>query len=170
MTFRSRLLSIFTCACLCSSCGTPGRTELGQDLLERQRIAELIARFGHSAQRHDFQTMGNLFIEEATWEASAGALGFRHDGQAAIRSWLTRNPGRVEILFYLASEPAVDLVSHERARAQTTITELLRLKDTGEIKQLFGVYSDELVQRGGEWRFAHRRFTLGHSLDLEPAR
>ena len=66
------------------------------------------------------------------------------------------------MLFYLASPPVVELVAPGRARTRTTMTELLRFLDTGEVRQLFGMYTDELVLRGGRWRFVHRRFELRH--------
>lgn len=111
--------------------------------------------------------MSALFAEDAIWETSAGTLGFRHEGRPVIHAWLTSNPGHVEVVFYLASEPTVELLSLDRARAQTSITELLRFQDSGEIKQLFGVYTDELVKQAGEWRFAHRRFTLRHMTTMK---
>jgi hypothetical protein len=78
-----------------------------------------------------------------------GRLGFRHQGREAIARWLASNPNRVEVLVYLASPPVVELVAPGRARSRTTMTELLRLLDTGEVRQLFGMYTDELVLRGG---------------------
>ncbi|HYJ09104.1 MAG TPA: hypothetical protein VEX18_08840 [Polyangiaceae bacterium] len=37
---------------------------------------------------------------------------------------------------------------------------------SGEIKQLFGVYRDELRKSDGRWRFASRRFELRRELTV----
>jgi hypothetical protein len=147
---------------LCSSCAASAPAMSRDDIYERQRVADVIARFTDLAARRDFKGLPDLFVDEAVWESAAGGLGFRHQGRDAIARWLTSNPNRVEVLFYLASPPVVELVAPGRARTRTTMTELLRLLDTGEVRQLFGIYTDELVLRGGRWRFAHRRFELRH--------
>ena len=151
---------------LCSSCAAARPASARDDLDERQRVAEVIARFSDLAARRDLARLPELFVEEAVWEAAAGGLGYRHEGRDAIASWLASNPNRVEVLFYLASPPVVELVAPDRARTRTTMTELLRFLDTGEVRQLFGMYTDELVLREGRWRFVHRRFELRHETSL----
>lgn len=129
---------------------------------ETAPIAALLAGFADLVSRRDFAAMTEMFTEDAEWQASAGALGFHHVGRAAITRWLAENPNHVEVVFYLASPPAITQHSPDRATARTSMTELLRLKRTGELLQLFGSYTDELVRRDGRWRFAHRRFELRH--------
>jgi SnoaL-like domain len=144
---------------LCSSCAASTPATAG-DVDQRRLVADVIARFTDLAARRDLSRLPELFVEEAVWESGAGGLGYRHEGRDAIAKWLASNPNRVEVLFYLSSPPVVELVAPDRARSRTTMTELLRFLDTGEVRQLFGMYSDELVLRAGRWRFAHRRFEL----------
>lgn len=110
--------------------------------------------------------MVELFAEDASWQASAGALGFQHEGRPAIEAWLNGNQDKVEVLFYLAAPPRVELVNPTLAHAQTSMNELLLIKASGEIKQLFGVYRDQLRKSDGRWRFAARRFELRRELTV----
>jgi ketosteroid isomerase-like protein len=156
-------------AWLASACAAPPPAPRSAGATDTERVAQAIARFNAAVSRHDFAAMADAFSEDAVWEASAGKLGFRHEGRAAIQAWLTDNPGRVEVLFYLAGPSAIELQTAGRAHAFTSVTELLRSRDTGEVRQLFGVYRDELVDEGGRFRFAHRRFELRHDTPLEVA-
>jgi hypothetical protein len=45
-------------------------------------------------------------------------------------------------------------------------TELLRFKATGGIKQVMGIYKDDVIFDGEKWLFIHRRFELRYSMDL----
>jgi len=145
----------------CATTPTPTSTPAGA-AVERLQITELIARFTDAASRRDFATMPELFVEDAVWEADAEGLGFRHHGRDEIRRWLTDNPNRVEVVFYLAVPTVVELDGPDHARTRTLMTELLRKLDTGEHLQLFGTYDDELVRRDGRWQFARRRFQLAY--------
>jgi hypothetical protein len=40
--------------------------------------------------------------------------------------------------------------------------ELLRVRATGELKHIYGVYSDEVVKRDGRWLFARRTVAVRH--------
>src|SRR5687767_7638867 len=127
MRQSARVLSTLGCAYLCNSCAAPQQGARSA-FIERQRVGELIASFSASVAQRDFQAMSAFFAEDAIWETSAGTLGFRHEGRAVIHGWLTSNPGHVEVVFYLASTPSVELLSSDRARAQTSITELIRFQ------------------------------------------
>lgn len=131
-------------------------------------VADVYARFSAAANDHDWDAMAAMFDPEATWEAGAGPLGFHHRGRPAIHSWLLGNRDKLEVLFYLAAPPRIDLVSPEKARAQTSMNELLLVKSTGEVKQLFGVYHDELRKQDGRWLFVARRFELRRELSVAP--
>jgi SnoaL-like domain len=132
---------------------------------DRLQMIDLVARFADAANRHDWEAMASLFDEDATWETAAGGLGFRHEGRLAIRRFLVENPNGVDVLFYTASPPVIELTAADRARTRTNITEILRVRASGETKRLFGTYTDDLVKRGGRWLFAHRSFVLQGSFD-----
>jgi hypothetical protein len=164
MPLRTSIASYLSTLCL--SCAAPLSAVPAH--LERGEVIDLYARFSAAANERDFAAMPELFAEDARWQASAGALGFRHQGRAAIRDWLVGNQGKVRVLFYLAAPPRVELLTPELARAQTSINELLQLTPSGEVKQLFGVYHDELRKKDGRWLFSARRFELRRELVVSP--
>jgi hypothetical protein len=136
---------------------------------DRLQIAELSQRFSDAVNRHDWNLMAQLCAEDAIWETSAGKLGFRHEGRAAILKFLRENPNGVEVVAYTTTSPFIETLSRDRARTRLNMTEYLRIRATGEIKRIVGVYSDELVKRDGRWQFAHRRFALQIAFDEKPA-
>jgi len=136
---------------------------------DRLQIAELSQRFSDAVNRHDWNLLAQLCVEDAIWEASAGKLGFRHEGRAAILKFLLENPNGVDVVAYTTSTPFIEAITGERARTRLNMTEYLRVRATGEIKRIVGIYSDELVKREGRWQFAHRRFALQIAFDEKPA-
>ena len=136
---------------------------------DRLQIAELAARFSDAVNRHDWQLMAELCSEDAIWEAGAGTLGFRHEGRAAILRFLMENPNGVEVVSYTSTPPFIETIAGERARTRLNMTEYLRITATGELKRIVGVYSDELVKKGGRWQFSHRSFALQIAFDERPA-
>ena len=106
------------------------------------------------------------FTPNATWEASGDELAFRLDGIDQIRAAFASNFTAVEVVFQQIGVPAIRMLTTDHATAQTTVFELLRIRATGVVRQLAGIYHDELVRRGGEWLFARRRFELCHVTDL----
>jgi len=135
---------------------------------DQLQIAELAARFSDAVNRHDWQLMAQLYAEDAIWETSAGTLGFRHEGRAAILRFLLNNPNNVEVVAYSSTPPFIETISDGRARTRLNMTEYLRVLATGEIKRIVGVYSDELVKREGRWQFLHRSFALQVAFDEKP--
>ncbi|MDF2697684.1 MAG: hypothetical protein K0S65_6067 [Labilithrix sp.] len=138
-------------------------------LADEHAVAETVARFSAATADRDFATLGSLFIDDAVWEATGAGLGFRHVGASAIRAALAESGGRVTVVFQQSGPPLIRLDGTHRASARTSITELLRIEPGGPMKQISGVYTDELVKRDGAWRFARRRFDLRQAIDLPPS-
>jgi hypothetical protein len=129
---------------------------------DRMQIAALTARFADAANRHDWETMAALHTEDAVWEGAAGELSFRNEGRAAILAWLRGNVPKLEVVYYLSSPPHIEELSEDRARSRLSMLELLRVRATGELKHIYGVYSDEIVKRDGRWLFARRTVAVRH--------
>jgi hypothetical protein len=171
---RSRFVLALSALVSSSACGgvtaTPPPPEPAASVHgDRLQIAELSQRFSDAVNRHDWQQMADLCAEDAIWETSAGKLGFRHEGRAAILKFLLENPNGVEVVSYTTTVPFIESISGTDARTRLNMTEYLRVRATGEIKRIVGVYSDQLVKRDGRWQFAHRRFTLQIAFDEKPA-
>src|SRR5688500_10378943 len=148
MSLRRLASSCSAVLCFASCAAPPPAARDGPPTVD---VAALYARFPAAANDHAWPEMVELFAQDASWQAAAGELGFQHQGRHAIEAWLHGNQDKVEVLFYLAAPPRVELVTPTLARAQTSMNELLRLKPSGEIKQLFGVYRDELRKSDGRW-------------------
>jgi hypothetical protein len=129
-------------------------------------VAEVVSRFAGAASAHDWAAMAELFTEDAVWSSSVGALSFRHQGRPAMLAWLIGNEANVEVLFYASGTPTVRMLGDGRAHSRVSMTEVLRIKATGERKLLLGSYVDELAKVDGSWRFTKRHFTLGHAEPL----
>jgi hypothetical protein len=171
---RSRFALALSALVMSSACAgapmtQPPREQLPNGLADRLQVAELSARFSDAVNRHDWQLMAQLCAEDAIWEASAGSLGFRHEGRAAILRFLVENPNGVEVVAYTSTPPFIESISGERARTRLNMTEHLRVNATGELKRIVGVYTDELIKRQGRWQFAHRTFALQMVFDEHPA-
>lgn len=168
--FTLSLVAIATCVgCRVGAMTAPLVDPAESTRPDRWQIAELTARFADAVNRHDWQTVAQLCAEDAVWETSAGKLGFRYQGRAAILEFLLENPNGVEVLAYTTTTPFIETMSSNRARTRLNMTEYLRVRATGEIKQIVGVYSDELVKRDGRWQFAHRSFSMRVAFDEKPA-
>lgn len=106
--------------------------------------------------------MAELHTEDAVWEGAAGELSFRNQGRADILAWLRGNEPKLEVVYYFCSAPHIEELSEDHARSRASMFELLRIRATGELKHIYGVYSDELVKRDGSWRFARRSVSVRH--------
>jgi ketosteroid isomerase-like protein len=149
-------------ALACASCATLPKQEPSDTVA----IANVYARFVDVVNRHDWEAVAALHREDAVWEGAAGELGFRNEGRSAIRAWLIGNVPKLTVVHYLSGPPMVRVIAPGRAEATVSVTELLRIESTGELRQLFGVYTDELIRDEGGWAFAHRRFKLHHAAPL----
>lgn len=130
------------------------------------RIAALVSDFADAVNRRDWEAMANLHTENAVWEGAAGELSFRNQGRGAILAWLRGNEPKLEVVYYMCSTPHIEVLEGDRATSRLSMFELLRVRDTGELKQIYGIYSDELVKRDGRWFFARRSVSVRHQQNL----
>ena len=148
-----------------STQGTSAMTaaaQFDQTAHDRAQIVALAAQFADAVNRHDWDAMASLHTEDAVWEGAAGELSFRNQGRAAIAAWLHGNVPKLEVVYYLCSPPHIELIAADRARSRLSMWELLRIRSSGELKHIYGIYSDELVKRDGRWLFARRSVTVKH--------
>ena len=131
--------------------------------LDSSSVTETIAQFSEATIAHDFTTMMGFFAKDAIWEATGEGLAFRLEGMDDIRKAFIKNDSVLEVIFQQTGLPVVKFTSNNRATSVTSVTELLRFKTTGAIKQVMGIYKDDLVYNGKRWIFVHRRFELRYS-------
>jgi ketosteroid isomerase-like protein len=157
----------------CAACAS--RSDAGQkseDATLRDQVAvrAVIDAATDAINHHEWTKVESMLAADAVWEALP-PIGWKLQGRQAIRGFFDGNRGKVEVLLYALIATNIELESSERARARSTMSELLYLKEKGEAVQIVGTYTDQLVKRDGRWLFAHRRFQLRYEDDARlPAR
>ena len=127
------------------------------DLLAREAIRDLVARYNSYGDAGLFDRMLDLFAEDAVLEIRDVV----HNGRDAIRAVFTRVPGRTSeagsggrpaYLRHCTSTHQIDLLDETKATGRSYFFVL-----TSVGLDHWGRYLDEYRVVDGEWRFAKRR-------------
>ena len=140
------------------------QTQLEQ-LLVKQTLHELTARFSRAADRLDAPAMQALFHPDA--HIDSGVLQGRPDYFATeFVRWVKQN---ARVIFHSVSSQLFE-IEGTRASGESYVMALARLNATPD-NDVFtvGRYMDRFEQRAGEWKFTERRFILDYSIN-QPAR
>jgi ketosteroid isomerase-like protein len=137
-----------------------------EEWLDRQRIQDLIHRYSDSVTRADYEQTATVFAPDAVWEETQS--GTRFQTAREFLDYLIEGGASLDLLIQTPHSPVVELLGEGRARATTTIHEIVRgvaTADSGvgtigsEINiDRYGIYYDELAKFGREWRFTRRTF------------
>jgi len=162
---RLKLAAVFmagVAAGLCTVAVPGGRdADAGrlQRVEDRQQIEELLAEYGATLDRHDFEAFGRLFTEDAVY---GGGRGEPTRGRAAIQAALEKsiasNPAHLPAPdFHVFFNPSIR-IEGDRATAQSKGAYAVPDARTpgGAQMMFFSVYDDVLVRRGGRWLFQQR--------------
>lgn len=120
-----------------------------------EAIRKLKARYCAACDdNHNAQTLGALFAEDASWEASN--MG-RADGRAAIQEMLgaVGRSGRIRGSAHHAINPILD-VDGDRATGDWRLIMLYTANQPDgslEYLRIIGTYRERYVRVGGEWLF-----------------
>ncbi|MEM1315810.1 MAG: nuclear transport factor 2 family protein [Pseudomonadota bacterium] len=121
-------------------------------------ICALIGRYCRMSDHAGAEAIAALFWPE-------GALEFDgvHEGRDAVteayRRWIDEKRAPVEGLRHLAYLPAVELAG-ARAQAETYFDADGRIRKSGRMIRLRGLYRDSLERRDGVWRFLRKRIEV----------
>jgi ketosteroid isomerase-like protein len=128
-------------------------------LAEHVAIGHLLNQYTNSLNTADWETLGGLFAEDATWRVIAdGDVKYQHDGARAIAAGLRDAVTAGAAVMHQMNHAPVIHVDGDRATASSTIEELY-WGTNGTRVHLYAIYSDELVcEEDGEWRFRRREF------------
>ena len=138
--------------------------------MARADIRELVERSSDAINHQDWSALEALMTDDVVWERLAPTP-WMLDGLAAVHSFLAGNSGRIDILYYAISASAIDVVDETHAVARSTMSELIRTRETGSIVHVVGTYTDNFVLAGGRWLFARRTIAPRFERDIEgPAR
>jgi ketosteroid isomerase-like protein len=173
---RRRLLrSLSLVAVSLASTQCAGRSDVRsprEDAALRDQVAirALIDSATDAINHHEWDKVESMLAADAVWEALP-PVGWKLQSRKAIRNFFDGNEGKVEVLLYTLIATSVELESPESAKARSTMSEVLHLKEKGEGIHIVGTYSDRFVKRDGRWLFSHRRFALRYEDDVPlPAR
>src|SRR5262245_19505046 len=115
-----------------------------QAMLDREAIRDLVYRHTDAANRADFDTILATYVPDGVWDSPA--LGLRFDGARAFVDFLAESGAGFEVMVQTASNPVVDLLDADTARASTTIHEMMRVPgEHGFSLDQFGMYFDDLT-------------------------
>ena len=136
-----------------------------EELIVRQRLHELTARFSRAADRLDAAAMEALFHPDAL--VDSGVVCGRPDYFASeFVRWVRQN---AHVIFHLVSSELFQ-VDGSRARGESYVLALSRLRaefvnQSADVDVVTaGRYLDRFERRQGEWKFTERRFVLDYSM------
>jgi hypothetical protein len=127
------------------------------ELVARESIRDLVARYNASGDAGRFDPMLELFAEEAVMEVPGGV----HHGRAAIRAFFegvsqrTGGGRAAPFVRHLTATHQIDVLSETEARGRCYYAVL-----TDRGLDHWGRYVDEYRRLGGRWLFWRRRVTL----------
>jgi hypothetical protein len=142
------------------------RGEELEERLDRVAIVDLIHRYSDSVTRGDFEQTAMVFAVDAVWEDAQSGAHF--ESARAFLNHLIEGCTGLDLLIQTPHSPVVELLGAGRAKATTTIHEIVRgvasvVSGIGaagsEINvDRWGIYHDNLVKVADEWKFTHRVF------------
>ncbi len=125
------------------------------ELVARERIRDLVARYAHAADRGRFDDVAALFSPSGVLELPDGRV---LSGRSAIRDFLVGTAGRFaaggarRVLRHHVSSHVVDLDGPDGASGRAYF-----LVVTAAGPDHWGCYSDRYVRDGDAWLFARRK-------------
>ncbi|WP_191229105.1 nuclear transport factor 2 family protein [Aurantiacibacter xanthus] len=131
---------------------------------DRAEIEDLLARYLFALDWNDFETFGETFTEDATFEYARGTASGRDAIVATIRGFKERigtlytdDKGNPAILRHVLGQTVIRM---EGERAWTTAF-WWEMANNGPgnspLIGTFGIYEDELRKDNGAWKFSRRR-------------
>ena len=122
-------------------------------LEDRMAIHELYGTAADCSSRGDAEEWIATYADQGCeWNSHL----FRNAGKDAIRAQWNALWEGFEKVGFLGTVGAIE-VEGARATARCTAREIIRLKD-GKVFKLIGLYRDQLVKLGGEWKFTVRDY------------
>lgn len=133
-----------------------------QELLDRERIRDLVHRYCWAVDRGTLVEVMALFHEECNLTLVPGA---RHTGREATYKWYSvYMQNRMEVLRHLIHNQVIT-VSGDTAISKSYFDAVGDLK--GESITVAGFYEDTLLRVKGEWKFAEKIIKLDFLVPLQ---
>ena len=142
---------------------TGNQEQLLADLLDREAIRDLPARYCHYVWTNDVEGMLALFTEDGLLSTASDAdVGVREiRGAAALREFYI-GLDRMKPRPYIHNH-VVELLAEDRARGTCYVELRLATRKMGPLGA--GYYDDDYVKEDGRWKFAARRYRAIHGTE-----
>lgn len=128
-----------------------------QKLEDESSIRRVIEDYAALLTARNFDGYVALFAEEGVWQNGASV----HQGRDAIRAMLVGMFGETPAgyvnteSYMLVSNIRIDL-DGDRASAHSRQLSIIRGSGGDPVPVLGGMYEDQFIREGGEWRILHR--------------
>ena len=127
-------------------------------LADRFAIRELIDRYCYAVNERDWPVLESCYTEDAVWDVGK-PLNFRLEGRKAIVEMASTKISEEDFVVQ-TSHATVVWLDGAKARAHSTIKEVVRSKGGAAGIQILATYADELVKLDEEWRFKVRTYRV----------
>jgi ketosteroid isomerase-like protein len=117
-------------------------------------INRLLAAYSHAVMRLDPAGAAAVYAEDGVLSAFNGP---DIVGRTMIEATFVKVFAPVRFLIQNCGAVVIE-VDGDRARASSSVSELLQSKGSDQVSCCFGNYDDDLVRTADGWRFAKRRF------------
>ncbi len=127
-----------------------------QEVLDREAIRTLPARYCHCVLQKDLDGYVNLFTEDGAMSTNDPSLP-RAQGRAALREMIGEGLDTMKPRPFIHNH-VIELLGSDKATG-TCYVEVGLLRN-GKKWALSGWYNDEYAKVGGEWKFQSRQITV----------
>ncbi|HEY4129774.1 MAG TPA: nuclear transport factor 2 family protein [Gemmatimonadaceae bacterium] len=134
--------------------------------VELQEIRDLIERSSDAVNHQDWPAFEAMMTEDVVWERMPPTP-WTLEGRVTVHSFLSGNSGKIDILYYAISGSAIDVADRTHAVARSTMSELIRNRETGLSVHVVGTYTDQFIKVGDHWLFARRTIAPRFEHDVE---
>ncbi|HLW17745.1 MAG TPA: nuclear transport factor 2 family protein [Actinomycetota bacterium] len=125
-----------------------------EDLIEIEAIKRLKYRYARLLDTKDFDSLSDLFVEDATASYSGGQLSY--EGRDAIIGFLRAALGSTTMLTsHLVGQPEIELTGPNSAEGTWALQDMVIVADQGIEIRGTAFYEDRYVKVGGAWKFRH---------------
>jgi SnoaL-like domain len=127
-------------------------------LADRLLIRELIDRYSYAVNERDWPAFESCFSADAVWDVGK-PFDFIAQGRSSIAE-VARTKISEQDFVIQTPHATVIWLDGDRARAHSTVTEVVSAGGGATGIQMFGTYADELIRSGDRWCFSRRVYRV----------
>lgn len=132
-----------------------------ENLSAHMAVRDLLDRYTNALNQRDWAGVEAVFATDGVWDAAGPEMGenaARFEGAANCAKGIAELLKTAELCVQSNHAVTID-IDGARAKATSTINELILMKDAPGMMVVWGTYYDNVVKGvDGEWRFKQRTF------------